>query len=185
MEDTKIIELLWQRSENGIDALQRKFGKVLRKLTMNILNHEQDAEESVSDTYLALWNAIPPAKPDPLSAFVYRIGRNTALNRLRNRTAQKRSAYEVSLEELGDIFPDSVLEEQIDARELGRCINRFLEELDKDSRRLFLRRYWFGDAVGQLAAQEGLREGNVSVRLHRIRSKLKDYLIQEGFWHEE
>ena len=185
MEDLKIINLLWQRSEKGIDALQKKFGNVLMKLSMNILNHRQDAEESVSDTYLALWNAIPPAKPEPLSSFVYKVGRNTALNRLRNRTAQKRSAYEVSLEELGDIFPGSVLEEQIDARELARCINCFLEELDADSRRLFVRRYWFGDTVGQLATREGIREGNVSVRLHRIRAKLKDYLIREGFWNEE
>ena len=184
MEDEKIIALLWQRSEKGIDALQSKFGKALAKISINILDHPQDAEEAVSDTYLALWNAIPPAKPAPLSAYVYKVCRNTSLNRLRNRSAQKRSAYETSLEELAEILPGDVLEEQLDARELGRCINRFLEELDADSRRLFIRRYWFGDTVKQLSIQEKLREGNVSVRLHRIRAKLKDYLIREGFGNE-
>lgn len=184
MDEHKIIDLLWQRAEQGLNLLQVKFGNPLTRLAMNILGDPQDAEEAVSDTYLALWNAIPPARPDPLSAFVYKVGRNTALNRLRNRSAQKRSAYEISLEELSEILPGDRLEEQLDARELGRHINSFLDGLDPDSRRLFLRRYWFGDTVGELAAREQLREGNISVRLHRIRARLKDYLIREGVWNE-
>ena len=184
MDDKRIIDLLWQRAEQGIDALQAKFGKALLGLSIHILKDPQDAEEAVSDTYLALWNAIPPARPDPLSTFAFKICRNTALNRLRSRTAQKRSAYELSLEELSEVLPGEEFQAQLDARELGRCIDRFLETLDPDSRRLFVRRYWFGDTVSELASDMQLREGNVSVRLHRIRAKLKDYLTQEDFWNE-
>jgi len=184
MEDQKIIEMLWQRLESAIDALRIKFGKGLQRIALNILGDHHDAEESVSDTYLALWNAIPPAKPDPLSAFVYKVGRNTALNKLRSRSAQKRSAYEVSLEELSEILPGSNLEDTVNAKALGRHINVFLQTLDADSRTLFVGRYWFGDSVAQLAAARHLAAGTVSVRLHRIRAKLKDYLIKEGFWYE-
>ena len=88
MDDDKILHLLWMRAENAIDALQHKYGKRLLQTAANILGSPQDAEEAVNDTYLALWNAIPPAKPDPLCAFVYRVGRNTALNHLRHRDAE-------------------------------------------------------------------------------------------------
>lgn len=184
MEDQRIIELLWQRLESGIDALRAKFGRGIDRIAMNILADPDDAEEVANDTYLALWNAIPPAKPDPLSAFVYKVCRNTALNRLRSHQAQKRSGYEVSLEELSQVLPGDTLEGHIDTRALGRCIDRFLETLDPQSRCLFLRRYWYGDSLKELAARQHLTPGTLSVRLHRIRGKLKDYLNKEGFWYE-
>jgi len=185
VEDRHILELLWNRVDRAIDALAAKFGKMLLKIALNILNSHADAEESVNDTYLAIWNAIPPQRPDPLAGFVYRIGRNTALKRLRQNTAQKRnSAYDLSLDELSGCIPDSALEETLDARELGRAIDRFLGEQTADNRIVFLRRYWFGDSVGTIAKLMGLRENAVSVRLNRIRSSLKAYLIKEGFFDE-
>ena len=183
MDDKEIIVLLWNRAERAIDALKARFGNPLHRITMNILNDPQDAEEAENDTYLALWNAIPPNKPDPLPPFVYKVGRNTALRHLRNRSADKRqSRYDLSLEELSEILPASTLEDTIDARALGRAICAFLDTLKKEDRVLFVQRYWFGDDIAALAETFSLTISNTSVRLHRIRGKLKDYLNKEGFW---
>ena len=180
MEDRQIISLLWDRAEAAIDALRGKFGKRIYATAMNILGDRRDAEEAESDTYLALWNAIPPAHPEPLCAFVYRIGRNAALYILRRRSAQKRSSYEVCLDELAQVLEGNSMEDHLDARLLGSAIDRFLGTLSQENRVLFLRRYWFGDDIPTLARDTGMRQGTVSVRLHRVREQLKDYLIKEG-----
>ncbi len=182
MDDKKIIALLWQRAESALDALAEKFGRGLLALARNILPDRRDAEEAVSDTYLALWHAIPPAKPDPLPPYVYRVGRNTALNRLRRDTAQKRSAWEVSLDELSNSLSGPSLEAQVEARVLGRAINAFLDTQSQSTRIIFLRRYWFGDSVKDIAKLLGMNESAVSVRLLRTREKLKDYLTEEGYY---
>ena len=185
MEDSQIIKLLWARTEQALNALAAKFGKRLYKTAENILGNRPDAEEAVNDTYLALWNAIPPAQPDPLPPYVYKIGRNTALKHLRSRMAQKRdSYYDVALDELATILPGETMDEVFDARELGRAIDRFLETLDRESRILFLRRYWFGDSIKDLSKEFRISENTISVRLHRIRNNLKNALIKEGFWNE-
>lgn len=183
MHDEKILELLFARAEGAIDALAQQFGKGLSRIAMNILGDVRDAEEAVSDTYLAIWEAIPPAHPKPLSPYVYKTGRNTALKKLRSRTAEKRNSdYDLSLEELSQVLPGGTLEEQLDAKALGQAINRFLDTLSSGDRVLFVRRYWFGDSLPELARQRLTTTGNLSVRLHRIRQKLKDYLNKEGFF---
>lgn len=183
MDDLHILELLWQRAEGALDALAAKFGRQLHATAINILGDPRDAEEAVNDAYLAVWDAIPPARPDPLCAYIYKVGRNSALKLLRSRTAEKRkSNYDLSLEELSQVLPAGTLEEQIDAKALGQTIDRFLDTLSTDDRRLFLRRYWFGDSISALALQCRTTPGAVSVRLHRIRQRLKDYLNKEGFW---
>ena len=185
MEDKQILQLLWERSEQAITALSAQFGRRLYKLAMNILSVPEDAEEAVNDTYLAVWEAIPPAKPEPLCAFVYKLGRNTALKHLRHRSAQKRQGgYELCLEELAEVLPGPDLQQTLDSRALGTQIDTFLATLDTDSRRLFLRRYWYGDSVRSLSRELGITENVISVRLHRIRKKLKEHLHQEGFWNE-
>ena len=182
MDDKNILRLLWQRAETAISALAEVYSKGLLRLAMNILHSHRDAEETVNDTYLALWNAIPPARPDPLSAYVYRTGRNTALKRLRENTALKRcNQYDVSLDELAGCLSGSTLEEEYDAILLGQCIDRFLDTLNRQSRRIFLRRYWFGDSIELLAQEESLSPNALSVRLLRLRRQLKDYLNKEGF----
>ena len=182
MEDTVIIQLLFDRAETAIDALARRFGKRIYQIAMNILSSARDAEECVNDTYLALWNAIPPKRPDPLCAYAYRIGRNTALKKLRSNTVQFRnSAYDLSLDELAGCIPDESVWQAMDARELGRTIDCFLDTQSKDSRVIFLRRYWFGDSVKDIARAMALTEGAVSVRLNRTRNALKDYLNKEGY----
>lgn len=183
MEDRKLIALFFERSEQAITALALRFGNRLYATAYNILNSREDAEEAVSDTYLALWNIIPPEKPDPLEGYVYRTGRNVALKKLRFLRAQKRSSqYDISLDELSAVLSGGNLEDALDARELGLAIDRFLDTLPKQSRILFMRRYWFGDSVKDLSKAFSLSENTVSVRLSRIRTQLKTYLQKEGFF---
>jgi RNA polymerase sigma-70 factor (ECF subfamily) len=180
MDDKAIIAGLTARIEDTLNMVAKRFGRSLQHLTMNILGNSHDAEECVNDTYLALWNAIPPAKPDPLAGYVMRTGRNLALKKRRENTAQKRdNRYDLSLDELAEALSGGTLEEITEAKELGRAIDRFLDTLNKENRILFLRRYWFGDSVQTIAKMRGMSENSVSVRLNRIRSKLRTYLIEE------
>lgn len=181
MEDRHIIALFFDRAEGAIDALAKKYGKALYSLCHNILDDPLDAEECVSDAYLAAWNTIPPAEPDPLSAYIYKIGRNTALKRLRTRAAQKRTAYEISLDELAEALPGGDTESAWEAKELGNAIDRYLATLTKENRVIFLRRYWFGDSLRDISRLTGVKENALAVRLSRLRGGLKDYLIKEEF----
>lgn len=184
-EDQKIVRLLFERAENAISELGTRFGRQIYRIACNILENPQDAEECTNDTYLALWNAIPPVSPDPLAPYVYRTGRNIALKRLHRDTAQKRdSRYDVSLEELNGCLPGEDVEQTIDARELGRVIDRFLDSKTQESRYIFLRRYWFGDDVKEIAKELQMQENAVSVRLNRMRNSLKEYLKKEGYLYE-
>ena len=185
MDDKHITRLLFERSESALAILARKFGSRLLLTAQNILGNTQDAEECVSDTYLAIWNAIPPKRPDPLAGFIFKTGRNLALKRLRYNTAARRNNhFDVSLDELSACLSGGSLDEAMSARELAQTIDRFLGTLPRDSRIMFLRRYWFGDTVGQIADTIGYYENAVSVRLNRCRSKLRTHLQQEGFFYE-
>ncbi len=180
MEDKHILRLLWDRAESALTALAQKFGSGLYRLAMNILGNDRDAEETVNDTYLALWNAIPPQQPEPLAPYVYRTGRNLSLKRLRTLTAQKRDGrYDLCLEELSESLPGGTLEELLDARLLGQAIDRYLQTLSKENRVLFLRRYWFGDSVKDLSRRTGLSTGVISTRLSRMRTVLREHLEKE------
>ena len=182
MEDKRIFQLLWQRAEAAIEAMTKQYGPRLYRTAMNILGRHEDAEETVNDTYLAVWDAIPPETPDPLSGYIYKTGRNLALKRLRYDTAQRRcSDYDLSLEELEGCIGSANLQDQIDARMLGRAIDRFLDTIPTNARILFLRRYWFGDSVKDIAKDRGMTQNAVSVSLSRSREKLRAYLLKEGF----
>ena len=180
MNDERIIELFFERSEQAIKELDEKYGRVCHSISYNILNNWQDAEECVSDAYLGTWNAIPPAKPNPLLAFVCKIVRNISLKRYEQKTAAKRNShYDVVMDELEDCLPSSItIEEEIAERELTKIIESFLDSLSKENRVIFLRRYWFSDTYADIAKQVGLTEKNVSVRLTRIRKELHKYLLE-------
>lgn len=182
MEDQKLITLLWQRNQDAIRLLAETYGHRLQRLAQNILLSEPDAQECVNDTYLAVWNTIPPQHPQPLTPYVLRLCKNIAVSRLRAATAQKRSSYQVSLLELEEVIGTDTLEQTLSSRELGRAIDAFLDTLSRENRVMFLRRYWYGDSVAQIAERLSLSENTVSVRLHRIRQKLKAYLIKEGYY---
>jgi len=183
MDDNKIFDLLWDRAEQALDTLKESYGKRLYQTAYNILGDARDAEEVVSDTYFAVWNAIPPQRPASLSGFVHKTGRNLALKKLRFLSAQKRSSHlETSLEELSGCLRGSSLEETLDARLLGQAIDHFLSTLDSRNRRIFLKRYWFGDRIPEIAKEEGLSVNALTVRLSRLREQLKNYLNQEGIF---
>lgn len=180
MEDHQILALLFARDESAIRVLDRRFGRRLRHLTDNILPDRRDREETVNDTYLAVWNSVPPKKPNPLAAFVYRIGKNLALKRLRDNCAEKRRAnYALSLEELEGCIPGPCLEDSFSARELGQAIDRYLATLSPENRRIFMRRYWYGDSLQQIATGYGLTRNAVNLRLCRSREGLRAFLEKE------
>lgn len=182
MDDSRIVELFLERSEQAIAELSQKYGSACSKIAENILNSREDAEECVNDAYLAVWNTVPPQRPDPLASYVFRIVRNLALNKYHANTAQKRnSRYDVALEELEDCFPSAAsVEEEIEADEAAESINRFLKTLDPQSRILFVRRYWYSDSIEDLAGSVQKSKNYVSVRLSRIRKSLREYLAREG-----
>lgn len=183
MNDRHLVALLLRRAESALARIEETYGRRLYAIAMNILADPRDAEETVNDTYLALWNTIPPAQPNPLSAYAYRIVKNIAMTRLRRETAQRRdSRYLVSLDELAECVGRETLEDALRTKELGRAINAFLGTVSKENRILFLRRYWFGDSISQIAQNFGYSENTVSVRLSRTRSKLKAYLLEEGLY---
>lgn len=182
MKDQQIVALFFERSEQAIVELSGKYGAAVRGIAMNILRNSQDAEECANDTYLKVWNCIPPKRPEHLGAYTCRIARNLSLNRYHAAIAQKRnSQYDAALDELEETVPAlETVESQYDAKELSGYINRFLKELTYNDRYMFVRRYWFGESVGQIAENMGVKSHSVSVRLFRIRQRLQDYLCKEG-----
>lgn len=176
--DEEILDLFFARSEQGIRELDDKYGHLCRRLSCSIVGSEQDAEECVNDAYLGAWNAIPPARPSPLLPYIAKIVRNVSLNAYWKKAAAKRnSRYTVALEELETCFADSkTVETEIEAREFARILGAFLDTLSLENRVIFLRRYWFADGYREIAALVGLSEKAVSVRLTRIRGKMRRYL---------
>ena len=181
MEDAQIVKLYWERNPEAIARSREKYGIYCFSLADRIVNSREDAEECVNDTYLGLWNAIPPHRPNPLLAFVCRVARNVSLNRYRHNHAQRRDeSRNLPLVELEGCLAAPSAEETWSAQALGQTLDCFLDTLDRKSRVMFLRRYWFSDSVSWIARQMGITENHVSVQLHRIRSRLKQYLEQEG-----
>ena len=183
MEDSEIIALFFERSEQAVAELDRKHGAAVKSTAAHILSDRLDAEECVNDTYWAVWNRIPPEKPDPLVSYICRIARNLAVNRYHANTAKKRNRnYDLVLDELEECIPSGVdIETEIEARELTDAINRFLAALSREDRFLFIRRYWYADPVSELAARTNGNANRISVRLFRLREKLRITLAKEGF----
>ena len=182
MDDARIIALFFARSEQAIQELDHQYGESCRRLSLNILNDRQDAEECVNDAYLGAWNAIPPAEPSPLLPCLLKMVRNISLHLYWKKAAAKRGGpCTAALAELEDcIAGRETAETALEARELARMIEGFLDTLTPENRVIFLRRYWFSDSCQDIAGLTGLRETNVSVRLTRIRGKLRQYLMERG-----
>ena len=181
MEDAKIIALFFERNEQAVKETDTAYGRKLYVLSNHILNNREDAEESVSDTYMEAWKSIPPKRPKYFYAFLASICRNLSLNRLDWRMAAKRNAEVVALtQEMESCIPDSRQDAQMDGRELRRILEAFLESLPKESRLIFLRRYLYVDTVAEIAARYGISESKVKTQLHRTRNKLHNYLAKEG-----
>ncbi len=182
MDDKKIIELFFARSEKAVNELSDKYGSVCMKAAMNILADKRDAEECVNDSYLSVWETVPPQKPESLLAYVCKIVRNLSLKRIKHNSAKKRSGnYGSCFEELAECLPSAeTVEDEIQASELSGIIDEFIDTLDYTNRLLFVRRYWFMDSYEDLSNITGIKEGAVRTRLSRIRGRLRDYLEKRG-----
>ena len=183
LEDSLIIGLFLERKEQALEELDSKYGHAVKKTASNILSNRQDVEECVNDTYLGCWNSIPPQNPSPLVSYVCRIARNLAVNRYHANRAEKRNGhYDLILDELEESIPSHMdVESEAEAKELTAAINQFLASLSREDRCLFVRRYFYADTVTELAAQTGNSANRVSVRLFRLRNKLKKALAKEGY----
>lgn len=177
MEDKKIIELYFARDEAAIEETSRKYGALCRRIAMNVVKNPLDAEECENDTYMSLWNSIPPQRPKNLSAYAAKIARNHALSRLEYINAQKRQTVLMPLEELAELVGE---EEDRSAADLAKVISEFLRQVSDDERRVFVRRYFAFDTLEKISADTGFSEGKLKSMLFRIRNKLRLYLNKEG-----
>lgn len=183
MEDRKIVDLYFRRDQQAVAETADKYGRLLAKIAYGILNSSHDAEECVNDTYLKLWEAIPPDDPDDLCSFAARIVRNLAINMLSKKNTLKRGQGQLYavLEELAECIPsENSIEESIDEKELTGLINRFLEGLPKKARIIFVRKYWWLDSIRSIAADLNMSENSVRAMLFRTKVKLKKLLEKEG-----
>lgn len=182
MDDERIIDLYWERSEAAIGETQKKFGKYCHYIAFHILRDDQDAEECVNDAYMGAWNAMPPQRPARLQQFLGAITRNIALNRFDYRRAGKRCAETKAIaDEFWDCVPDG-REPVDDALAFREVVNQFLSSLDARTRIIFMRRYWYLCSVKEIAEGMDLSEVNVKVTLHRTRNKFRICLEKEGFF---
>lgn len=183
VEDNRIVELYWQRAEQAIAETEAKYGPYCRTIARRVLSDERDAEECVADAYLDAWNRIPPHRPASLRAFIGKIVRHVAIDRLRSRSAQKRGGNEVflALDELEECIPAREdAETAFERSELANALESFLSSLPDTERRLFLRRYWYMDPVDELCERFGFSESKVKTMLYRTRKKLRAYLTKQN-----
>lgn len=181
MDDSKIIELFFERSESAIIQTSIKYNALCLSIATNILGNTEDSEECVNDTFLTLWNNIPPQKPENLSAYICRIIRNLSLKKLEHNLAKKRDTrITISLSELEEVLPDEAICDKFDDEEIGRIISEFLKKEKADARNVFIRKYWYFDSVSAIAIRYKFSESKVKSMLYHTRNRLKKHLIKEG-----
>ena len=184
MEDSQIVALFFSRSEKAISAAAEKYEKYCRSIAFGILNDDTESEECVNDVFLKAWESIPPKKPSNLSGYLAKLTRNHAINSVRCRNAVKRGSGQITLalEELEECIPDKCdVERQMEQYALTGLLNEFLASLPVDTRRIFMRRYWYLSPVKEIASDFGISESKVKMQLLRARKKLKTKLEREGF----
>lgn len=183
MDDRHIIELFLERSEEAILQTEAKYGRYCYQIAFNVLNNFEDSEECVNDTYMRAWGSIPPNEPQSLSAFLGKITRNLALDKLRRRSSSKRGGGEVplALDELIDcVSGGDEIERLHDSEEISEAINTFLEGLNPMERGVFMRRYWMFESIDKIAERFDISTSRVTTMLFRLRGKLKKEFMKEG-----
>lgn len=184
MDDNAIVQLYWERDEKAIVATSEKYGSYCKAIARGILQNGEDVEECVNDTYLNVWNSIPPHRPAMLATYIGKITRNLSFNLYKRNKAKKRGGgiFSTVLDELEEcVASQSNPVEELHRKELVGAINAFLESLSVKHRKIFVCRYWYADSVSDIAKHYGLTENNISVILNRLRKKLCNYLIERGF----
>ncbi|MDF2544584.1 MAG: hypothetical protein K0S47_4302 [Herbinix sp.] len=183
MEDCTIIEMYFKRSENAIKETKAKYGKFCLHIAYNILRNKEDAEECENETYWKAWNSIPPNEPNPFIAYLGKIVRNLALQKYEYYSAKKRNKeLELLFSELEDCMNSkNEIENQYNEGELGRVIDAFLRNLDREARTMFILRYWNSSSIKEIASRFSISESKVKSSLFRTRNRLKLYLSEEGY----
>ena len=179
MDDNRIIELYFARDESAIEETKARYGRLIYSVAYGILLSETDSEECENDTYLRTWESIPPTRPDYFSAFLSRIARNLALNRLRDEKRRRPLGMELVYEELGEMIPQSE-GDMTDDIILKDAINDFLTSLSKTKRQIFMKRYFYMRDIKDIAGEMGMTKSGVKVSLHRIRDELRSFLTDRG-----
>lgn len=181
LEDAQIIQCFWERDQAALQETAQKYGARLHQLAMRILGNREDAEECVSDTYLQAWRTIPPQRPEHLFAYLAKLCRFNAFGKLDWQNAKKRKAEIVELTaEMECCIPNPGEARRLEGAEIGRLLSSFLKELPKESRLIFLRRYWYADSILAISQRYGISESKVKTNLFRTRNKLRAYLEREG-----
>lgn len=182
MTDEKLIEMFWERDEGAIRAAQEKYRAFCHSVVANLLAHQEDREECISDAFLALWNKIPPARPKSLSAFLAKIVRTLALERSRKENAWKRGGrvQTVGEEFLQGVTDGRTLADDYESSRAGEIINEFLDSQPKADRKIFILRYWFDEDISRIALRTGYSESRIKSLLKRQRDKLRAMLEKEG-----
>ena len=181
MDDLQIIELYFARDEHAIKETDHKYGKLCFQVAKNLLFNNEDSEECVNDTYLTVWNKIPPTRPNNFIAFICKITRNLSLKRLEVSNAMKRSAGTIiSMSELEKALPDQCIAPDVEDEELGKLISAFLWSEKALDRNVFLRKYWFFDSISDIAERYSMNENSVKSMLFRSRNRLREFLRKEG-----
>lgn len=184
MVDEQIVQMYWDRNEDAIVVTGHKYGTYCYRIARNILELHEDSEECVSDTWLRAWNTMPPQRPSRLQQFLAKITRHLAFDRFKRNTAQKRGSgqMELVLSELESCIPGpGTPEEDFIAKELADSVNRFVQNLPERDANIFVRRYFFTEALSDISARYGMTENNVAVILNRVRNRLKNHLEKEGY----
>lgn len=182
MTDEEILALFAARDESGLAALREKYGALIASAAQGVLKSREDAEECENDVLLRVWNAIPPAEPRSLRAYVCAAARNAALDRLDRTCAAKRNGAALPLDELAECIGGAgTAADRLDARELAAVLNGFLGGLDHDTRVIFMRRFWFGDSFAQISQRLGISGGTARSRVSRTLKRLREHLVKEGY----
>lgn len=187
ISDKIIVGMYLSRDENAISMTSLKYGNYLHTIAFNILADEEDCEECKSDTYLSVWNHIPPDKPSNFQAYLAKIIRNLSINRYKEKNRQKRipSEYTISLDELTACIPSNVtVESEYENKQLQNFINQFVRALPRRKKYIFICRYYCGDSVADIARSLNISTSLVFYELAAIRKQLKNELEQEELWNE-
>ncbi len=180
MEDFKIVNLYWERSERAIAETQNKYSRMMHSLSYSVLSSHEDAEECVNDTLLKAWNSMPTDRPTYLGAYLSKIVRRLSLDRYRSRKRQKRDGVELALDELAECIPSNLgVESAWDEKHLTDILERYLKNQSQEKRIMFIRRYFHAKTIPEIAEGMGVTEVKVRVTLHRMRDDLRSILEKE------
>ncbi|MBQ7335592.1 MAG: sigma-70 family RNA polymerase sigma factor [Clostridia bacterium] len=184
MEDQQILDLYFARAESAISETDKKYGRYCHYIAYRILENDEDAKEIVNDTFLKVWNTIPPNRPDPLKPYLGMISRQLSIDRYEMYHAQKRAGQVTAvLDELARCIPDADSREDMgESVALTEALNRFVHSLSGKAQKVFVRRYWYTNSISEIAKEYGMKESSVTVLLMRTRKKLKAFLEKEGFY---